>query len=812
MWRRIARFILSYRIALSVILLGITIYMGFKAPQVQLSYEYAPLLPKKDTVYQENQDFIKKFGAGSDVIVIGVQDSNFFKIDHFNRWNEMAAELKKIDGVEGMLSVANAYDIYKDRKAHKFKFDSIFPSRAQSQEQLDTLVETLHTLPFYKGQLYNEKTHTYMMAITVSKALMATPKREKMVNQIVKVGDQYQADTNVKVHYSGMPYIRVVTSQKIKREFLMFILAALAVVIIILFSFFRSFKAVILPVTVVLIGVIWTLGLMAILGYKITLLTGMIPPLLIVIGVPNCIFLVNKYHNEYKGHGNKIKALQRTIMKIGNATFLTNLTTASGFATFLVTSSSILREFGLIASVNIMAVFMTSLIIIPTAFTILDPPADKDMRHLDNNFIGKIIDKFVLVTQKHRKGIYVTFGIILLLSIVGITQMKSTGYMVDDLPKNDPIYLDLKFFEKNFDGLMPLEITIDTKRPNGVLRTSNLKKIDEFSTALSKYSDLSPSLSLVNVLKFAKQAFYNGNEKYYSLPSYREQSFILSYVGKSNGKIGDLKSFIDSTKEETRISFRMKDVGTTRMEDLLSRIRKEAAKIFPADKYHVTVTGASVVFVKGTQYLVKSLFQSLGLAVLLIATFMALMFNSRRMVFLSLVPNVIPLLFTAGIMGFTGIPIKASTILVFSIAFGISVDNTIHFLAKYRQELRFTQWNIGKSVVLALRETGFSMIYTSFVLFFGFGIFSLSSFGGTVALGILVSLTLLVALISNLILLPALLLGLQRRATTRYFEEPFLEIFDEEEDIEQDELRIEGRDKNGNLLSETDEKDKTIDE
>jgi predicted RND superfamily exporter protein len=183
------------------------------------------------------------------------------------------------------------------------------------------------------------------------------------------------------------------------------------------------------------------------------------------------------------------------------------------------------------------------------------------------------------------------------------------------------------------------------------------------------------------------------------------------------------------------------------------------------------------------------------------------------MVFLSLVPNVIPLLFTAGIMGFTGIPIKASTILVFSIAFGISVDNTIHFLAKYRQELRFTNWNIGKSVVLALRETGFSMIYTSFVLFFGFGIFSLSSFGGTVALGVLVSLTLLVALISNLILLPALLLGLQRRATTRYFEEPFLEIFDEEEDIEQDELRIEGRDKNGNPVSETtDEKDKTIDE
>jgi predicted RND superfamily exporter protein len=790
MWRGIAGYILRYRIAFVVILVLITAFMAWQGRKVEMSYEYAPLLPKDDSIFIENQIFSKKFGAGSDIIVIGVKDPDFFNLSNFERWNKMCRELGEVEGVEGMLSVANSYNINKNKEIRKFEFYPIFPENIETQNQLDSLAGILKKLPFYRGQLYNLKTNTFLLAITVDKARMATPAREKMVDEIEDVCESYSADTNIKVHYSGMPYIRVITSQKIKREFMLFTLAALLIVILILFTFFRSLKGVLFPVIVVSTGVIWTVGLMALLGYKITLLTGMIPPLLIVIGVPNCIFLVNKYHTEYIAHGNKIKALQRTIMKIGNATFLTNLTTASGFATFLITSSDILREFGLIASVNIMAVFITSLIIIPTAFSFLDPPNEKDTRHLKDSVVDKITGKLVHITLNHRKTVYIIFSSILIISIFGITMMKSTGFMVDDIPEDDPIYMDLKFFESNFDGLMPLEIAIDTKKPNGALRVSNLKKIETFSNKLSEYEELSPSLSLINMLKFSKQAFYNGKEKYYSLPNNREQSFILSYVDKSGGDIGDLKAFLDSAKQTARISYRVKDVGTTRMENLLSEIRNTISEIFPEDKYKVSVTGASVVFVKGTQYLVRSLFQSLSLAIFLIAVFMALMFNSRRMVLLALVPNIIPLLFTAGLMGFADIPIKASTILVFSIAFGISVDNTIHFLAKYRQELKITNWNIGQSVILALRETGVSMIYTSSVLFFGFGIFSFSGFGGTVALGILVSLTLLIALISNLVLLPSLLMWLQRRATTMYFKEPLLEIFDEEEDIEHDELRI----------------------
>jgi hypothetical protein len=437
-----------------------------------------------------------------------------------------------------------------------------------------------------------------------------------------------------------------------------------------------------------------------------------------------------------------------------------------------------------------MGLFLLSLLLIPIIFSFIGPPSSKHVNHLNNKFVKGIIRKLVHITGYNRKTVYAVAVAVLAIGVYGITLMKSSGYMVDDIPESDPIYKDLKFFESNFDGLMPLEIMIDTKKPGGVMQLSTFRKIDQLEQRLAQYPELSPPLSLLNLLKFSKQAFYNGNENYYSLPNNREKNFILQYADIGEEDSGLLHSFIDSAEQVTRISIRMKDVGTKRMEELYADFNADIDSVFSSDDYDVTVTGSSITSFKGTQYLLKNLFTSLGLAILLISFFMAIMFSSWRMVLMSLTPNIIPLVFTAAIMGFTGIPIKASTILVFSIAFGISVDNTIHFLAKYRQELMITNWDIRRSVVMALKETGVSMLYTSVVLFFGFGIFALSGFGGTVAMGVLVSLTLLVAVTSNLILLPSLLTGLERLTTTESFKKPMLNIYDEDEDIEMEELKI----------------------
>ncbi len=755
-----------------------------------MSYEYASLLPKKDPAYKDYQKFVEVFGEEGNLIIVGIQDSSFFRLDHFNRWERLSTELSGIEGVENLLSVTNTYNLVANRDEKKFEVVKTFPDSIATQAELDGYVEKFHELPFYRKLVYNDETKAYILAITVNKDKMATKEREDLVRNIQAVCRAFEQDENVQLHYSGLPYIRVVNSVKIRGELYMFSVLALAICVVVLFLFFRSLKAVLVPVLIVITGVIWAMGMLSLFGYKITLLSGMIPPLLIVIGIPNSIYMLNKFHHEFVSHGNKVKALQRVIIKIGNATFLTNLTTASGFATFIIVKSDILRQFGIIASLNILALFILSLLLIPIIFSFIGPPSSRHVGHLDNKRVNWIIEGLIHITQHYRRVVYmVTIGIVS-LGILGITLIKSSGYMVDDIPKDDPVYIDLKFFEDNFNGLMPLEIMVDTKRPQGVMQLSTFNKIDELENRLAEYPELSASTSLLNLLKFSKQAFYNGNERYYSIPNNREKNFILQYAQTGEDNANMLHSFMDSTRQSTRISIRVKDVGTKRMEQLYTDFMQEIDTVFPADKYDVTVTGSSITAFRGTQYLLKNLFSSLGLAILLISTFMAIMFSSWRMVIMSLTPNVIPLIFTAAVMGFTGIPIKASTILVFSIAFGISVDNTIHFLAKYRQELNLTNWDISKSVQMALKETGVSMLYTSVVLFFGFGIFSISNFGGTQAMGILVSLTLLVAVTSNLILLPSLLTGLERLTTTEAFKEPLLHIYDEEEDIELDELEI----------------------
>ncbi len=790
MWIKVSRIILRNKILLLSILAAITLFLGYHAQKVEMSYEHASLLPKKDQAYKDYQKFVDVFGEEGNLIIVGIQDTNFFRIEHFNRWKRLCEELSNVEGVENLFSVSNTYNLKKNKEEKQFEVEMTFPDSIATQEELDSCLEKFQQLPFYRGLVYNDKTHVYLLAITVNKDKMASKARETMVAGIQKVCQNFEQDENVHLHYSGLPYIRVVNSVKIKRELYLFSALALAICIVVLFIFFRSFKAVFVPVLIVLVGVVWAMGMLSLFGYKITLLSGMIPPLLIVIGIPNSIYMLNKFHHEYVSHGNKIKALQRVIIKIGNATFLTNLTTASGFATFIIVKSDILRQFGIIASLNILGLFVLSLLLIPIIFSFIGPPSSKHVGHLENKLVSGIILQLINVTQNYRRLVYfVTIGVIA-IGIYGITLMRSSGYMVDDIPESDPVYIDLKFFENNFSGLMPLEIMVDTKKPQGVMQLSTFHKIDELEKRLAEYPELSASTSLLNLLKFSKQAFYNGYEKYYSIPNNREKNFILQYASSGESNANLLHSFIDSTRQTTRISIRVKDVGTKRMEELYASFNEDIASIFTADKYDVTVTGSSIVAFKGNQYLLKNLFTSLGLAILLISGFMAIMFSSWRMVILSLTPNIIPLIFTAAIMGFSHIPIKASTILVFSIAFGISVDNTIHFLAKYRQELNVTNWDIRKSVVKALKETGVSMLYTSVVLFFGFGIFTLSNFGGTQAMGVLVSLTLLVAVTSNLVLLPSLLFGLERLTTTEAFKEPLLHIYDEEEDIELEDLEI----------------------
>lgn len=790
MWAIAARIILRNRLAILIAVGLLTAFMGYKATQVQLHYKLAKLLPATDKTNIEYEEFKRVFGEDGNVLVIGIQDKNLYQLEKFNAWYDLSNAISEIDGVDEVLSVARIYNLVKNDSVKKFDFELIVQSRPQSQEEVDSIRDIIASLPFYDGLIYNKATGATLMAITLDKAKVNSKNREKLVGSIKSIADDFSMKHGISTHYSGLPYIRTVIMTMVSAELKMFVLLAAFISALIMFLFFRSFKVVLFSMLIVAIGVVWSLGTIALFDYKITILGGLIPPLIIVIGITNCIYLLNKYHQEFKSHGNKVKALSRVVQKIGSATFMTNATTAAGFAAFILTGADILKEFGIVASINIMLVFLLSILLIPIIFSYLPPPESRYTKHLDNRRVRSSIEKVVNIVNNYRKEVYIVTGILLIAGVVGLMQIKTTGNLVDDLPKNDPVYVDLKFFEKNFGGVMPFEIVIDTKKKRGVMKLSTLKKIDQLQTVLSTYSEFSRPVSLVEVIKFSKQAFYNGNKSKYSLPNQQEKNFILPYASKEMKERNLLHSFIDSTKQRTRVSIQMADIGTIEMQKIKDELRPRIDSIFSPDKYNVTITGNSVVFLRGTDFLVKNLFTSLILAILVISVFMALMFYSFRMVVVSLIPNLIPLLLTAAIMGYFGISIKPSTVLVFSIAFGISVDTTIHFLAKFRQELKVMKGDIKNSVNAALREVGVSMIYTSIVLLFGFGIFIASDFGGTIALGLLVSITLLLAVLANLLFLPSLLLTLDKSITTKAFKEPLIEIFDEEEDIELENLKI----------------------
>lgn len=787
MWNFLVRFILRNRLGNLIAIILLTAFMGYKAIDVHLSYEMAQMLPASDTTSRAYEKFKATFGQDGAVLFIGIKDEKLFTLSEFNDWLELTESLRRVDGVQEVLSIGKLYTLEKNDSSRKFDFKPVFEGKPQSQAELDSLRKKIFDLPFYDGLIINKETNATLMMLTLDKSRLNNKSRISLVRDIETEVEAFSNKHNLKVHYSGMPYIRTKTMKMVQNELLMFMLLSMLVASIALYLFFRSFKAVLFPMLIVVISVIWSMGTLGILNYEITILTGIIPPLLVIIGVENCIFLLNKYHHEFREHGNKVLALSRVVVRTGNATFLTNLTTATGFAAFIVTGNKLLVEFGIVAAINIMVVFVLSIFLIPILYSYLAPPELRHTKHLDNKYTTRIIEKVVYLVQNHRRAIYIATLIGIVLAVVGVSRLKTTGNVVDDIPQGHPMYVDLLFFEEEFKGILPFEISIDTRKPRGVMQMSTIQKISDLQDTLALYPEFSKPLSVAELVKYSKQAFYNGNPEMYSIPNNQERNFILQYLPSlKTGKKTILNSFVDTSLSKTRISVQMANIGTRDIQRIKDDLKPKIDSIFNPEKYDVELTGTSIVFLKGTDYLVHNLITSLILAVIAIGILLGLLFTSFKMVAVSLVPNLLPQLMTAALMGFLAISIKPSTILIFSIALGISVDNAIHFLSRYRLALKHNNWNIKDAVLSALRETGFSMMYSSIVLFLGFSIFTLSTFGGTQSMGFLVSFTLLIALFSNLLLLPSLLLSLDRRITTRDFEEPLIELFEEDDDTEAD--------------------------
>jgi hypothetical protein len=874
MWKKIADFILRNRFFILGLITLITVFFAFKAfTGLKLENKYGIVLPKNSPTTENYKKFKALFGEDGGALIIGIQTDSLYTEENFLKWKELGDSILQFDGVESVISEATLFTIHNDTTAEKFVINRIFSDVTFKEKSIDSILREIKQNPLYKGLLYSEKGNVSLMMVAIDETFLSDKTKMNVVLDIEKLSQKYKGNFG-KIHFAGLPHLRVQISKRILGEMVFFVGLSLLVTSCLLFLFFRSFRVVLICLIVVCIAVIWSLGSLAFLEFRLSSLMALLPALMIVIGVPNCIFLMTKFHQEMKEHGNKVKALSLVIQKIGTATFLTNFTTAIGFLTFAFTNSNHLMQFGIVASINIMMVFLLSLCILPTLTSFFNPPKARHLKHLDRKFAVGMLNFIVEIVQKRRKLIYFVSLIIVLISLYGLTKIKLTGNMTSDLPKDDSIYKDVKFMEKHFGGAIPFEMMISYKESGRLMTKSTLTKIAEIQALLNNDSLYSRSISPVDFVKLINMSYYGNNPEKYTLIANRDRLRLKKYVdnlavSNINGGGFSLKDLVDTTTCTIRIRCQMKDIGSIevynkvnslkiQVDEILNPAKRDIERFYKISKaanqkkqsnyidsifetnssiasgvgaiyaqkypkletqfsnnpdfirrfyfkkdffpnlrkainreyFDVIYTGVSVVVSDGTRYLVNNLISSLIFAIICIGVLMALLFRSWRMVLISMIPNIIPLIVTGGIMGFFGIPLKPSTLIIFSIAFGISIDDTIHFLSKYRQELKNKHWDLKSCVLIAIRESGLGMFYTSIVLFCGFSVFVFSQFGGTQALGILISITLLVAMVNNLVLLPALLLSMDKLLTTKSFKEPYFEAYNEDSDIDWNSLPI----------------------
>jgi predicted RND superfamily exporter protein len=765
MWNKIATYIIRYRLLWVALVLVSTVFMAFEASKIELSYNFARILPSNDPVEKEYQDFRKLFGEDGSVMVIGWQDPQLFEINKFRDWCKLSQEIRATEGIKNVLSLANVNRVVRNDSLTRFDFEPVIKEIPSTQAEADSIKKEIANLPFYEGLVLNSKSNATLIVVTFNDKELNSKRRLSIVGDIEALAEKFAEKYDTDLHYSGMPYIRTVNMKKISGEMELFMGLAVFVTLLILWVFFKSFRLTLLSIVVVLIGVVFSVGTLHLFNYKITALTGLIPPLLIVIGVPNCVFLINKYQAELISHSDKDRALREMIRQIGLSTFLANMTTAIGFGVFYFTNSILLVEFGVVAAISVMVTYVLCLVLLPITLHYMSIPKARHLKHLEGKWAIGFLKKVDYLVHNRRKEIYIAMVIMIIVSAFGMTKIQTIGYVVDDLPKKDVVYKDLRFFEKNFNGVLPFEVMIDTKQPNGIFadQAQALYKIKALQNEMAKFPEFSKPLSVAEASRFLYQAYRGGDAKYYALPGVLELNKMTNYVRGNEGANNQINAFLNEDKSITRVSFQMADVGSERIKVLMNQIRPKVDSIFSPEKYKVSLTGHSLVFLKSNDYLLSNLYESLLIAIVLIAIVGMVLFRSIPIILLSKLPCLIPLALTAGIMGYFDIYFKPTTILIFSITFGIASDGTVYFLTRYREELYKNGLTPAAAITKSIFGTGLSMIYTAVILFCGFSIFSASSFGGTAAMGVMVSITLLVAMCTNLILLPALLLSIAKR-------------------------------------------------
>jgi hypothetical protein len=733
----------------SFLLLGLTILLVTQIRNLQFDYNFEKFYPSNDDDTRFFLDLRENFESDNDFLLVAIPAENgCFDPKLLKRVDRFTKQLEKDTLVQYVLSITNQEEVFllqggaTARKPY-INFNDLDRSRDslrvfKNKELINTMVsEDGKALGiFIRHQDYLSKKKGDILIADIRDTA-----KECGIKRIVlggrTIGQQY--------------YIEVMSY-----EMILFLALSAGLVVIFLFIAFRSIWGILVPQVVILTGMLWLIGGMALFGEPINIILTVLPSIMFVVSMSDTIHLVSRYLDALRAEQDKFKAIMIAIREVGLATFLTSLTTAVGFFTLYFVRVQPVQIFGVVMGLGVMLAFVLTFVSLPILFYYFPGPKHVVYQKKDH-FWKKSLEKWFIAVMRNPKRILWISGGVTAVCLVGALQIQANNYLMDDVDPDEPIKKDFDFMDAHFGGVRPFTLVVGIRdTTKSVWDLELLNELDRVENFLMDSLDVHVRTSLVSSLKMLNRGANLGDPEDYALPESKTKlrNYRRSLKIAGQGKV--LKAVLDSNERTLLINGIMPDVG-----NLEFKKREEKLNAFldqntsGAMKYRIT--GSAFLIDKNMNYLAISMVQGLLLSIVIVAVIMGLIYRSWRMMVISLIPNLIPLVIIAGIMGYTGIELKTSTAIIFTIAFGIAVDDTIHYLGKFKYELMK-----GRGKMYALKRsyltTGKAMILTTLILCSGFLLLVLSSFMGTFYMGILLSITLFVALIADMTVLPALMM------------------------------------------------------
>jgi len=743
---KISQKTLSY-ITLAFVI-GFTVLCAFQIKNIQFNYDFEAFFPNEDNELEVYQTHRNRFEWDNEFVLIGIENkAGIFKKDFLQKVESFSNDLKTIRYADRIISPTNIKNISLSGLAPVQKRLIHIEDESLYKEDSTNIYNT----PELIGSFFPTDAKSLSIFIKTDEGLSKV-KCDSLARNIENAFNKYHFD---EVHFVGRIVAQDVYLKNLQNEFVYFLAISFGLVMFFLWLSFRSIYGVLVPMTIVIISIFWTLGIMAMLGQSLDIMTVMLPTMIFIAGMSDVVHFFSKYFEELSKGTERLKIYPLILKEVGFPTFLTLITTVVGFLSLLFSSIKPIKDFGIYTSIGIVIAFVLSYTLLP-ALLYLFTPKRLVAIHSHDNKTYNIMRNVLFWILRHQKTIFVTSCLLVALSIIGIYNIKVNNILLEDLSDRVKIKQDFYFFEKHYSGVRPLELAVEIKNKNKTVWDYDIMKqlnsVDEF---LKKEYQAGFMYSPAMLTKTINKALNDESSGEGVFPNQEDYEPIKKQL-MSNKKNKDIKRIITIDGHYARINGKIADVGSIVINERNRKFQEFLKHNINQQDIEIKITGAAHLIDRNNEYMVNNMIQGFLFSIVVIAILTYFLHRSWKMVIVFILPNFIPLLIIAGIMGFAGIELKAATSLVFSIAFGVATDDTIHFISRLKIELGY-----GKSLLYAFKrtyfETGKPILLTTFILMGGFVSLMISDFQSTFYFGFLICITIIIAVIADIFLLPVLL-------------------------------------------------------